>query len=627
MRVVHSPLPPDSLFHLIVFSCVRARVKFEIKEVIIEMRNVIIQCLLIVSLITGAAAAEKPLGMKEYTSVDQLAAAIAQYFPKVQGEVKTVAGDQLTVTLGSKDGLEQGVILTIWRDGKEILHPVTKKVIGRLEDEVGSLEVTEVGETTSTGVLKEKKMEPRAGDKARITPKKIGLALIPLRAEHPEIIQELTERLKETGRFTVLDRETGAAFLSDKKQRDASLIKDMGRTFHLDIVLTVEIIPSDNKYLVTVGLYYADDARPLDTIVAMLDLRTKRDELGEVKPFFAPPREEKREIADLPFDAQLFAAADLEGTGSLQYVFSDGARLHIFKQGISGWREEWVEPTTYASREMQHFNLDVADINGNGRPEIFVTGMLNGTVKSFVIEFKDGMYQRIADVPGFLRVVSSPGKGDMLIGQGYDPVSFYVGQPKQYVWLDGKYVPAAEFPLPRGVDLYGFAYADIEGASPFFVALNDKDQLIVYSNGAMIWKSEEKYPAVETTVVKPVTGIDAVLSSSSNEISDVDKSRKVRISGRVCAVDLNGDGRDEILLPKNSGGTFLSRNNEAEFIGLGWTGARLEQRWSIKDIPGAVRDYQVIRQQGQGALVLALVMKPGGLFAADHVRVMSYTTK
>ncbi len=237
--------------------------------------------------------------------------------------------------------------------------------------------------------------EPKAGDKARITPKKIGLALIPLRAELPEIIQGLAERLKESGRFAVLDSEKGAAFLRDKKQRDASLIKEMGRTFDLDIVLTIEIIPSESRYLVTAGLFYADDARPLDTIVAMLDLRTKRDALGEVKPFFAPPREEKREIADLPFDAQLFAATDLEGTGSLQYIFSDGAKLHIFKQGTSGWREEWVENITYAPSEMQHFNLDVADINGNGRPEIFVTGMLNGTVISSVIEFKDGVYQRI----------------------------------------------------------------------------------------------------------------------------------------------------------------------------------------------------------------------------------------
>jgi hypothetical protein len=150
----------------------------------------------------------------------------------------------------------------------------------------------------------------------------------------------------------------------------------------------------------------------------------------------------------------------------------------------------------------------------------------------------------------------------------------------------------------------------------------------------MIWKSEEKYPSGGTILTKPLTGIEAVISAPPTAVNAVtlanetdDKSRKVRISGRVFSVDLNGDGRDEILVPKNSGGSFMSANNKADFIGLGWTGARLEQRWSIGDIPGAVLDYQIIRQQGSGTQILALVMKPGGLFGADRVSVMSYTPK
>jgi hypothetical protein len=587
------------------------------------MRNVIIQCLLILVLITNAVAAEKQLGMKEYTSVDELATAISSYFPPVQGEVMTVAGDQLTIALGTKDGLQKGVLLTVWTEGKEILHPVTNAVIGHMEDEVGTLEVTAVGEATSTGVMTTKLKAPKTGDKARITPKKIALGIIPLRAEHPEIIQGLVERLQEGGRFAVLDHEKAEAFLNDKKQRDASLIKEMGKAFSLDVVLTVEVHPSDGKYLVTTEIFYTDDARPLDTIVALLDLRTKKDLLGEVNPFFAPQREEKMDIEELTFNARLFAAADLEGTGSLQYVFSDGAKLHIFKQRPSGWREEWVETIAYQPSEMVHFNIDVADINGNGRPEIFVTGMLNGAVVSSVIEFKDGVYQRIAGVPGFLRVVADSSNGSVLIGQAYDPVSFFAGQPKRYVWSDGTYVPTTEFPLPKGVDLYGFTYADAGEASPLLVALDAADHLLVYTKGVNIWKSEERYPAVGTTVIKPLTGIDALLTPSE----EVDKTRKVRVRGRVFALDLNGDGKDEVLVPKNIGQTILTRAKEAEFIDLGWTGARLEQRWNITDVPGAVLDYQVVRRQGSGVQILAIVMTPGGLFRADRYRLTAYSTK
>jgi len=211
----------------------------------------------------------------------------------------------------------------------------------------------------------------------------------------------------------------------------------------------------------------------------------------------------------------------------------------------------------------------------------------------------------------------------MLIGQGYNAVSFFAGQPKHIVWIDGKYVPSEEFPLPKGVGLYGFAYADMGDSGPFLVALDGNDHLQVYSNGAIIWKSEEKYPWVGNTVIRPVTGIDAMLTPSA----DIDKSRKVKIGGRVVSRDLNGDGRDEILAPKNSGATFLSGHNASEFVDLGWTGARLEQRWNIKDIPGAVLDYQVIGQPGSAAQVLAIVMTPGGLFSADRYRLMRYTTK
>jgi len=587
------------------------------------MRTIIGQCLLVLALVTGAVAADKPLGMKEFASVDELAAAILSYFPRVQGEVKAVQGDQLTVALGTRDGLQQGVILTVWRDGKEILHPVTNAVIGRAEEEVGALEVTAVGETTSTGVMKKKLKEPKQGDKARITPKKISLAILPLRADRPEILQGLSARLRETGRFSVLDNEKGAAFLAEKKQRDSSLIKEMGRTFNLDVVVTVELVPSGEKHLATAGLFYADDGRQLDTIVAMLDLRTKRDALGEIKPFFAPVKEQKTDVAELPFDARLFVAADLEGTGALQYVISDNVKLHVFKEGPSGWREAWTETVAYSAGEMQHINLDAADINGNGRPEIFVTGMLNGTVISYVLEFRDGVYERIAGVPGFLRVVSIPGKGGILAGQAYHPVSFFAGRPKQYAWSDGNYAAGTEFPLPEGVDLYGFVLADFGEANPLLLAFDDKEHLRVYSGGAAIWKSEEKYPAVGITVTKPVTGIDAMFSSAAAD----DKTQKVKIPGRVFALDLNGDGRDEILLPKNAGETLFSGFRRAEFIGLGWTGVRLEQLRNIKDIPGAVLDYQVLSRQGADARVLALVMTSGGLFSRDTYRVMSYTVK
>src|SRR3990172_5814196 len=100
--------------------------------------------LISIFLISSAAFAEKPLGMEEFTSVDQLASAIAGYFPKVQGEVKSVEGDRVVIALGRKDGGGVGVAPTLWREGKDILHPTSGAVIGKSEEEIGTVSVTSV---------------------------------------------------------------------------------------------------------------------------------------------------------------------------------------------------------------------------------------------------------------------------------------------------------------------------------------------------------------------------------------------------------------------------------------------------------------------------------------------------
>jgi hypothetical protein len=595
------------------------------------MKKIFILIVLVLSFGSASAAVEKPLGAEEFTSLEEIATNIASYFPKVQGEVKAVQGDNLTIGLGTKNGLVPGVTLTLWRDGREIHHPVTGQVLGRAEDEVGTADIVSLAETTCTALLREKMTEPEVGDKARITPKKINLALLPVRADRPEITQGLQEKLSDLGRFSVLGSDKVAAFLKDKKQRDSSLIKEMSKAYDLDVIVAIGIYPSEgNKLLVTAKLFYADEARPLDTVVALLDLKSKSDAYGELKPFFVPPSvkgesavKEASDLPELPFAARFMASADFEGTGSRQYVFSDGEKLHVYKKGTA-WSEEWKEPGSYVAGEMQHINLDVADINGNGRPQIFVTAMRNGKVFSSVVEFRNGTYQRIAEIPGFLRVIKLPGKGNILVGQDYDPGSFFSGQPKQYVWSDGRYTAGPELSLPPGLKLYGFVFAQLGEAEPSIVALDDKEHIVVYSHDEVVWKSEETYPAFKLSVQKAVTGAAAVISDS---VAQAEKSQKVRIPGRIATLDINGIGRDEIVLPKNSGGTFFSDYTDADFISLGWTGTRLETRWSVRSVGGAVLDFQINQLAGTGARIVALVKSSGGLLASDHIRVMSYAAK
>lgn len=599
------------------------------------MRKVCVVVLLIAALAAAPAFADKALGPEEFASVDELAYAISAYFPKVQGEVTAVQGDRLTLALGEKNGILTGMVLTLWRDGKDILHPVTKAVIGRSEEEIGTLEVVSVKETTSTAVMKKQLQAPKAGDRARISPRKVNIAILPLRSDRPEIIQGLADRLGELGRFTVLGNDKVAAFLKDRKQRDASLIKEMGKELKLDNVVTVGIYPTEGKNLVFSRIFTAEDAKPMDSIIAMLNLTSKREALGDVRPFFAPVKDLSGRMPDLPVDARYFGVADLDGDKTAEYVFSNESKLFIYRADKSGWNEVWAEAVSGKEKGMQQFHLDVADINGNGKPEIFVTRMLNDRVSSYVVEFQDGSFKRTADIPGFLRVVRYPGRGQVLLGQEFDPETFYKGQPREYAWSGGAYAAGTAVALPKDADLYSFIYADFGEGRLYLVSFDNDHRLVVYSGETPVWKSEQRYLTVETVVIKPRTGLDlavgreatAIDSANETAAAFIDKSRKMRINGRIIAVDLYGSGKDELVVAKNTPQQLLGDYQGGELEVLGWTGVRLEPRWNVKDLAGPVLDIQV-SQSGKGAMqVNGLVRVPGGLFGKDKFRVEKYEGK
>jgi hypothetical protein len=592
--------------------------------------------LLTASLGSPAFAAERPLGPEEFRSVDELAMEIATYFPKVQGDVKAVQADRLTIALGKKEGLMPGMSLTLWRDGKEILHPVSGIVLGREEDEIGTVEVTVVGDGSSTTIIRKKLKDPKPGDRARITPKKISLAVIPLTTDRPDLVKQLADQLTASGRFSVLEKNKTDTFVKERKLMDSSMIKVMGAALNVDAVVVLGIYPTEGRLMTMARIFYTEEGRQLDTIVALVDDKSGKEALGDVKPFFAPvPFEEQKSSAasELLFLARSVVYGDFEGNGNPVYAFSDGTRLHLYRNEPSGWHEVWTEtaakrdavtPQADPATTLEQINVDSADINGNGRPELFVTAMFGGKVFSYVIEFQEGGYRRIADVAGFLRVLQYPGKGALLIGQAYDPATFFSGQPKVYSAVDTKYVANAEFPLPKDLGLYGWTYANLGDRQPLLVALDDDDHLMVYSGLTMAWKSEEQYVGAGLFVYKPVTGIDAVLS---RQVSAMDKSLRVKIRGRVTAGDLNNDGRDEIVIQKNIASGMIGGLTGAELNGLAWTGARLDQVWSVKDISGPVYDIAIIRQGAAAPRVVALVKSKGGLFTRDAMQVMSYSMK
>ena len=141
--------------------------------------------------------------------LDEIAKVFETYFPVIEGAVVSANGRDVRINLGKKKGLLPGMVVAITREGKELYHPVTKEVLGKYEEDMGRLELKEVGDDNASGLLVgEKKGDIKAGDRVRVWGGKIRVALIPANPEaNIFIIDQFADILEETGRFTVISGE------------------------------------------------------------------------------------------------------------------------------------------------------------------------------------------------------------------------------------------------------------------------------------------------------------------------------------------------------------------------------------------------------------------------------------
>src|SRR5215510_201089 len=113
-------------------------------------------------------------------SLDRLSTEIVNLFPKVEGDVVKVQGNEAFITLGAPDNIREGMELSVVRKGEEFKHPLTGVALGRFEDDIGVIIINKVSETYSSGNVRLAKatVNVRPGDRVRITKGKIPLALL-----------------------------------------------------------------------------------------------------------------------------------------------------------------------------------------------------------------------------------------------------------------------------------------------------------------------------------------------------------------------------------------------------------------------------------------------------------------
>ena len=308
------------------------------------------------------------------------------------------------------------------------------------------------------------------------------------------------------------------------------------------------------------------------------------------------------------------AIGDVDGDQNNETVFIDDHTIFIYRQSNG----RFLKITQIdGSPTDRYIGVDVADINANGRAEIFVTSVQaeNGRLQSFVLEHNGTNFAPIEEnVNWYFRVINLKDRGNILLGQKQGMKDLFSGPVYEMLWQNGAYEPAQQQDLPRGVNIFGFAKGNITGdGRDMIVAFNKSDYLYISDPaGAEEWKSAEPYGG-SANYLDPRTS----QSSQSNRANDDPGAMdRIYLPQRIFVRDLDKDGKNEVIVVKNKGvaGRKLARFRlfkSGHIECLGWDNVGLFKKWRTREISGYISDYTIadIDNDGTDELVFTLATR------------------
>lgn len=303
------------------------------------------------------------------------------------------------------------------------------------------------------------------------------------------------------------------------------------------------------------------------------------------------------------------AAGDVDADGKIETVVVTPDEVIVYR-AESGKFYKAHEIKERGSR--YHIGVDVADINKNGFPEIFVTSLAatRKVIDSIVFEYDGEAFRKIVDGSSwYYRVVDVPGRGKILLGQKHRVAKPFSGRIYDMIWKNSEYVPEAEIKTPREIQVMGFALGDI---------LNDKQETaaayrtddriqIIDANGKEMWQSSEQYGGSTLYTL--------------GEIEDrAQVQNPIYYPMRLLITDANGDGESEMIVVKNHEVTGrhleqFRKYTNAHFESMTWDGLGLQTRWRTRKITGFIRDYTLgdFDNDGKIELVAAVILSEGSI--------------
>ncbi|HEU4440219.1 MAG TPA: VCBS repeat-containing protein [Methylomirabilota bacterium] len=528
----------------------------------------------------GPSGPNGPTGSAPITAlVDQL----MDLFPKIEGEVLEVRDTSLTLGAGAKEGARAGLEVEIYRQGREIRHPKTGEVLGRAEDSLGVTRIAQAGDAFSTapapggGAVK-------AGDRFRVSAAKVTIVLVPLLGSVKDTLvetatQELVERLGATGRFKVTMGDTINVFLTQQRLTAPDFlagkgVREASEQFKAQNILAVYFTRMQGRPFMDVRFFSAP--RPEAAVSTSFFVPPSTLRAAQPTPRFSqggpanPPQAKPRSLLSRLLGGDLEAGSYSTGDGSLplrevakfrfavlamdiavapkdkipHMVVSDGDQIYMYRIVNQKVEPEWSKSVRSLGRV---FSLQLADLDGDGSLEVIGNRYVPRLgLNSFVVGAKDGKPEMMIEyVSDFLFAVDLKGEGvkQTLWTQRYNQETFFTpGQADQVVLKDGKLITEKTLRVASAFRPMGAAFSNVMGKDTRSLAMIDEfNRLQIASEGEELWRSSTSVGGGYLTVEL----LNATQSSKN------DRSKFFKIEPTPLAVDLDGDGIDEIIVPQN----------------------------------------------------------------------------
>jgi len=580
-------------------------------------------------------------------SLDRIVSQVDSMFPPLEGVVVSVDRQILTLDLKQGQPIKQGDRLKLIRFGKDIIHPVSKQKIGRKETDLGEVEVIEVRQNFSLAKLMDPTTLARASDGVRSPFNELTFVVATPRDETRKkaidsdlLRMRLEEKLASHPRFQVPSFELDLWLLENNLSVQGLLtpkhLDQLNDQVKADYLLVSSVSSIKKKLVISYKLYSAltgqleKQAKILSDEFPIKQARQGTSKNNDTQQSFTRPDSglvqyvSKQEFLYRIVDLDV---GDINGDGREELIVLAPNRVIVYDYRNKKLKQ--VARFRAENKNHQFLGVDVGDINRNGRDEIFVTGRFDNSLSSFVLEAGRGkkrLKKTWDDVNLYFRIIHPFGTRPTLLAQAPGSSGPFHGPISRMIYRKGRYAAHSKLKLPEVYGtkfiIYGLTSADINGDRKRETLILDKNhKLRVYSpSGRVRFQSEEVYG-------RDPRSFDLGVREDGGGV--VQEGEPVPYRGRLQLIRQRKNRY--LLLPKNTStggsllpGLMLDTHGSITFLKL--TPEGFEKTFELKKQQGYIAAYGVVKAQKHDpkSLHMATVEMGSGLGGKTSSTIYTY---